>query len=45
MREELEKTEPMLKPLTLGFDDEEKRQLESDMRAWRMRLEQFDREL
>ena len=45
MREELEKTEPMLKPLTLGFDDEEKRQLESDMRAWRMRLEQFDRDL
>jgi len=45
VREELEKTEPMLKPLTLGFDDEEKRQLESDMRAWRMRLEQFDRDL
>ncbi len=27
------------------FDDEEKRQLEADMRSWRTRLEQFDRDL
>jgi superfamily II DNA or RNA helicase len=31
--------------LTLGFDDEERRQLEADVRAWRSRLEQFDRDL
>jgi superfamily II DNA or RNA helicase len=31
--------------LTLGFDEEEKRQLEADVRAWRMRLEQFDHDL
>ncbi len=29
----------------MDFDDEEKRQLESDMRSWRIRLEQFDRDL
>jgi hypothetical protein len=29
----------------LDFDDEEKRQLESDMRSWRSRLEQFERDL
>ncbi len=45
VREELEKTEPKFKQLTLGFDDEERRQLESDMRSWRIRLEQFDRDL
>ena len=31
--------------LTFGFADDEKRQLESDMRSWRVRLEQFDRDL
>ena len=31
--------------LTLEYDDEEKRQLESDMRSWRSRLEQFERDL
>lgn len=31
--------------LTLGFDDEEKRQLEADIRSWHNRLEQFDRDL
>ena len=31
--------------LTLDFDEEEKRQLEADMRSWRTRLEQFDRDL
>ncbi len=33
------------KQLTLGFSDEAKRQLESDVRSWRVRLEQFDRDL
>lgn len=45
VREKLEKTEPQFKQLTLGFDEEEKRQLESDVRSWRIRLEQFDRDL
>jgi hypothetical protein len=31
--------------LTLDFDEEERRQVESNMRAWRSRLEQFDRDL
>lgn len=31
--------------LTLGFDDEEKRQLEADVRSWRLRLGQFDHDL
>jgi len=34
-----------VKQLTLGFDEAEIRQLESDARAWRIRLEQFDRDL
>lgn len=45
VREELERTEPRFKQLTLDFDDEEKRQLESNIRSWHTRLEQFDREL
>lgn len=45
VREELAKTEPKIEQLTLGFDEEERRQLESDMRSWRTRLEQFDRDL
>jgi len=45
VRDELAKHDRDFNQLTLGFDDDEKRQLESDMRAWRMRLEQFDREL
>jgi len=45
VREQLEQTEPDFKQLTLRFDDEEKRQLESDIRSWRVRLEQFDRDL
>ena len=45
VREELEKTAPRLQQLTLGFDEEEKRQLEADVKAWRTRLEQFDRDL
>jgi superfamily II DNA or RNA helicase len=45
VREELAKHEGEFNQLTLGFDDDEKRQLESDMRSWRIRLEQFDRDL
>jgi len=45
VRDELEKTEPELHQLTLGFDDDEKRQLEADVRSWRVRLTQFDRDL
>lgn len=45
VREELEKTEPTFKQLTLGFDDDEKRQLEADVRSWRTRVEQFERDL
>ena len=36
MREELAKHEGEFKQLTLDFDEEEKRQLESDMRSWRI---------
>ena len=45
VREELEKTEPRITQLTLEFSDEERRQIETDVRAWRTRLEQFDRDL
>ncbi len=45
VREELAKHEGEFQQLTLGFDEEEKRQLESDMRSWRSRLEQFHRDL
>lgn len=31
--------------LTFGFDAEERRQLEANMKSWERRLEQFDREL
>ena len=39
------RTRVTFQQLTLDFGDEEKRQLESDMRSWRIRLEQFDRDL
>lgn len=45
VREELERTEPLIKQLTLDFSDEERRQIETDVRSWRTRLEQFDRDL
>ena len=46
VREELARHEgDQFRQLTLDFGDEEKRQLESDMRSWRSRLEQFDRDL
>ena len=31
--------------LVLHFDDDEQRQLETNMRSWRTRLEQFERDL
>lgn len=43
--EELAKHDKGFQQLTLDFDAEEKRQLESDIRSWRMRLEQFERDL
>jgi superfamily II DNA or RNA helicase len=43
--QELAKNEVDFPQLTLAFDDAETRQLESDMRSWRSRLEQFDRDL
>ena len=43
--EELEKHEGQYTQRTLDFDEEEKRQLQSNMSAWRRRLEQFDHDL
>jgi hypothetical protein len=46
VREELAKVEAKpIEQLTLGFDEEERRQLEADVRSWRSRLAQFDRDL
>jgi hypothetical protein len=45
VRQELIRTEGEFQQLTLGFDEDDKRQLESNMRSWRVRLDQFDREL
>jgi hypothetical protein len=45
VREELSKHDQEFKQYTLDFGEEEKRQLESDMRSWRTRLVQFDRDL
>jgi hypothetical protein len=46
VREELAKYEGKeFEQLTLGFDAEDKRQLETNMRSWRTRLEQFERDL
>jgi superfamily II DNA or RNA helicase len=46
VREELTKVEGKpIEQLTLGFDEEERRQLEADVRSWRSRLAQFDRDL
>ena len=43
--EELDRHEGQYKQITLAFDEEERRQLQSNMRYWRMRLDQFDRDL
>jgi len=45
VREELSKHDTQFKQLTLGFAELELRQLELDMRSWRSRLDQFDRDL
>lgn len=34
-----------IEQLTLDFNEDEKRQLETDIRSWRTRLQQFDRDL
>ena len=43
--EELAKYDREFTQLTLGFDVEERRQVENNMRGWRRRLEQFDKDL
>ena len=45
VREELAKYEGQFQQLTLDFGEDEKRQLEADMRSWRTRLAQFDRDI
>ena len=45
VREELDKHERHREQLTLGFDAEERRQLQANVSAWRRRLEQFDSDL
>lgn len=46
VRSQLEKHEGEgARQLALGFAEEEKRQLEADVRSWRSRLAQFDRDL
>jgi len=42
---ELERYERDSSQLTLDFNEEEKRQLEADVRSWRIRLQQFERDL
>ena len=43
--QELAKYDKDARQLTLGFDEDEKRELEANVRAWRDRLGQFDRDL
>ena len=43
--EELAKTETDFDQLTMDFHDEDKRQLQTNIRAWRSRLKQFDHDL
>jgi hypothetical protein len=45
VREELAKHEGAFEQLTFGFDDDERRQLETNMKSWRARLAQFERDL
>lgn len=45
VRDELARYEGQYQQLTLDFDEDDKRQLESNMSAWRKRLEQFTRDL
>ena len=43
--EELKNYEGTFTQLTLDYDEDDKRQLQANMTAWRTRLEQFEREL
>ena len=43
--EEVERHDAEFRQLTLGFKQEETRQLQADMRHWQRRLAQFDRDL
>jgi superfamily II DNA or RNA helicase len=45
VHEELSKYDGGFQQLTLDFCEEEKRQIEADMRSWRSRLAQFDHDL
>ena len=45
VREELDRHEGQFTQLVLDFDEDDKRQLETNMKSWRGRIEQFDREL
>jgi len=45
VHEELVRHEREFKQLTLGFAEEEKRELEANMRSWRARLDQFHRDI
>ena len=45
VKDELTRNEAEFTQLTLGFADDERRQLESNMRAWGARLEQFEVDL
>ena len=43
--EELDRHEGRYRQIALAFDEEERRQLQANMRYWRTRLHQFDRDL
>ena len=45
VHEELRRHTRGFQQLTLGFDEDERRQMESNIRSWDRRLAQFDREL
>ena len=45
VREQLDRNRREFDQLTLGFADDDRRQLESNMRSWVRRLTQFDRDL
>ncbi len=45
VEEELRRREKDFDQFSLGFQNEEQRQLRSDMRSWTSRLEEFDRDL
>jgi hypothetical protein len=45
VREELIRKEPEFDQLVLDLGLEERRQLETDMKSWRVRLEQFEKDM